>query len=78
MRPSEEQDEIIHSDRNTIVISNPGTGKTTTLSLKVMRLLENGVSPESILCITFTEKARKEMFGAISFRWPKANSATLI
>ncbi len=35
MKPSQEQDEIIHSDKNTIVISNPGTGKTTTLSLKV-------------------------------------------
>lgn len=65
MQPSQEQDEIIHSDKNTIVISNPGTGKTTTLSWKVMRLLENGVKPEKILCITFTEKAKKEMFEKI-------------
>lgn len=65
MQPSQEQDEIIHSDKNTIVISNPGTGKTTTLSLKVMRLLETGVKPENILCITFTEKAKKEMFEKI-------------
>ena len=65
MQPSLEQDEIIHSDKNTIVISNPGTGKTTTLSMKVMKLLENGVNPENILCITFTEKAKKEMFEKI-------------
>ena len=65
MTPSREQDEIIHSNGNTIVISNPGTGKTTTLSLKVMKLLENGITPESILCITFTEKAKKEMYQKI-------------
>jgi DNA helicase-2/ATP-dependent DNA helicase PcrA len=65
MNPSQEQNEIIHSDGNTIVISNPGTGKTTTLSLKVMKLLENQVNPENILCITFTEKAKKEMFEKI-------------
>lgn len=65
MQPSQEQQEIIELDKNTIVISNPGTGKTTTLSLKVMKLLENGVKPENILCITFTEKAKKEMFDKI-------------
>jgi DNA helicase-2/ATP-dependent DNA helicase PcrA len=66
MEPSPEQNEIIHSDSNIIVISNPGTGKTTTLSLKVIRLLENAVNPEDILCITFTEKAKKEMFEKIT------------
>jgi len=30
-----------------------------------MRLLETGVNPENILCITFTEKAKKEMFDKI-------------
>ncbi len=65
MQLSEEQQDIIKSSKNTIVISNPGTGKTTTLSMKVINLLENGVSPDKILCITFTEKAKKEMFERI-------------
>jgi DNA helicase-2/ATP-dependent DNA helicase PcrA len=62
---SDEQKEIINSKKDTIVVSNPGTGKTTTLSLKVIKLLEEKVNPEDILCITFTEKAKKEMFDAI-------------
>ena len=63
--PSPEQKAILESKGDTIVISNPGTGKTTTLSLKVIDLLENGANPEEILCITFTTKAKKEMFDKI-------------
>ncbi len=62
---SQEQQEIIDSKKDIIVVSNPGTGKTTTLSLKVIKLLEDKVNPEDILCITFTDKAKKEMFDAI-------------
>tara|TARA_B110001454_G_scaffold87339_1_gene83771 strand:- start:146 stop:2881 length:2736 start_codon:yes stop_codon:yes gene_type:complete len=64
-KPSVEQQAIIDSKEDTMVISNPGTGKTTTLALKVIDLLENGVKPEEILCITFTAKAKKEMFNVI-------------
>ncbi len=62
---SKEQQDIVDSKKDTIVVSNPGTGKTTTLSFKVIKLLEDKVKPEDILCITFTEKAKKEMFDAI-------------
>ena len=64
-KPSPEQKAILESKGDTMVVSNPGTGKTTTLALKVIDLLENGVSPEEILCITFTTKAKKEMFDKI-------------
>ena len=59
--PSEEQKAILAVKEDTIVISNPGTGKTTTLAFKVLDLLDSGAKPEEILCMTFTDKARKEM-----------------
>ncbi len=65
MEISDEQQAIIDSKVDTIVISNPGAGKTTTLSLKVIDLLKNDVKPEKILCITYTAKAKKEMFDTI-------------
>ena len=37
--PTDEQKAIIKTDENTIVVANPGTGKTSTLALKVMELL---------------------------------------
>ena len=61
INPSKEQKAILAVKKDTIVISNPGTGKTTTLGFKVVDLLDSGVKPEDILCITFTEKAKKEM-----------------
>ena len=65
IKPSKEQQKIIDNDENTIVIANPGTGKTTTLSFKIISLLKQNVEPEDILCITYTEKAKKEMYDAI-------------
>ena len=44
-----------------LVSANPGSGKTEELSNQVCSLLENGVSSENILCLTFTNKARDEM-----------------
>ena len=41
--PTPEQEKIIDSDENTIVIANPGTGKTTTLSFKIINLLKQNV-----------------------------------
>ena len=60
LTPSKEQKAILAVKKDTIVISNPGTGKTTTLAFKVLDLLDSGMDPTEILCITFTEKAKKE------------------
>ena len=38
-----------------------GTGKTETLMRKYAYLLAQGVSPWKIMCVTFTNKAAKEM-----------------
>ena len=52
--PSDEQQAIIDSKEDTIVVSNPGTGKTTTLSLKVIDLLEKGLlSPAQKILIQY-------------------------
>ena len=62
---TKEQQKIIKDTGDVIVVANPGTGKTTTLSFKIIELLKNNVSPEDILCITYTEKAKREMYQAI-------------
>ena len=44
-----------------LVIAGAGSGKTRTLTYRVARLVEEGVSPSSILLLTFTRKASQEM-----------------
>jgi ATP-dependent helicase/nuclease subunit A len=43
------------------VAANAGSGKTHVLAQRVIRLLLDGVSPEKILCITFTKAAAANM-----------------
>jgi len=44
-----------------LVLAGAGSGKTKVLIAKVLKLIETGVDPGSIVMITFTNKAAKEM-----------------
>ena len=41
--------------------AGPGSGKTLTVSIRVVTLLNDGVRPDEILCITFTNAGAEEM-----------------
>ena len=50
---------------HNLIIASAGTGKTSTIVARISFLLEQGVSPEKIMLLTFTNKASKEMISRL-------------
>lgn len=49
-----------------LCIAGAGSGKTRTLIYRVARMIESGIRPESILLLTFTRKAARNMLNRVA------------
>ena len=54
-----------------LVIASAGTGKTSTIVARIEKLLIDGVKPEDILLLTFTNKAAGEMIKRVEQKFAK-------
>jgi ATP-dependent helicase/nuclease subunit A len=74
------QAEASDPGRSAWVAANAGSGKTTVLSRRVIRLLLDGAPPSRILCLTFTKAAAAEMsnrvFETLS-KWTRLDDTAL-
>lgn len=56
----------MHTGGPMLVLAGAGSGKTRTLVYRVARLIEDGVEPSSILLLTFTNRAAREMLQRVA------------
>lgn len=56
-----QKEAVLHKNGPLLIIAGAGAGKTKTITERILHLIKQGVAPQAILAITFTNKAAKEM-----------------
>ncbi|MBI4599123.1 ATP-dependent helicase [Candidatus Uhrbacteria bacterium] len=72
---TEQLDVVLNGDGPCLVLAGAGSGKTRTITYRVAYLVENGVPPDQILLLTFTNKAAKEMLSRVEGLLAKAGGS---
>jgi DNA helicase-2/ATP-dependent DNA helicase PcrA len=68
---------IEHTGTPLLILAGPGSGKTFTITEKIVELIKQGLASERILALTFSEKAAAEMQERVVDRIGKESGITI-
>ena len=75
----EQRKAVDYTQGPILVVAGAGTGKTTVLASRVVRLIEDGYAdPREILAVTYTRNSARDLMKRIALLWKGADDAAIV
>jgi superfamily I DNA/RNA helicase len=68
----QQREAVVSTTGPVLILAGAGTGKTRTLTCRIVHMIQTGISPSEILAVTFTNKAAREMSSRVQEMMPRS------